>query len=73
MSKNQLWEKKEFLSLIKKITGNLNAYERYLKIKNNRESKDNTIPINDIEKMVEYLQDKLLKWENEKKRKDKKD
>ena len=39
LRKDKIWKKKEFLGLIKKISGSLIAYERYLDSKNNNTNK----------------------------------
>lgn len=67
ISKKQLWVKKEFEDLIKKITGNLDVYKRYLHAKGKGGSKDNSIYIKDAEKIINYLEKEMLKWENMKK------
>lgn len=62
--KNKLANKKEFLKLIKKISGSDNAYQRYVYAKNNNplESK---LQINDAEKLRSFALDKIKdikKW-----------
>lgn len=67
--KNKIWKKKEFLELIKRISGSLNAYEGYLRSKNCEKTK-NKLPIEEAEKLMNYINDdieKLEKWLKEKK------
>lgn len=66
---NKLWSKKEFLNLIRKISGSTLAYERYLSSKNNNTS-ECKLPIEEAEKLIEYLTKELEKtkrWFQEKK------
>ena len=71
LSKNQLWEKSEFLSIIRKITGNLDIYNRYLHIKKKSREANNSIKIKDAEEVIDYLEKEILKWESMKKSKEK--
>ena len=48
LRKGKLWKKEEFLDLIKKISGSLIAYERYLVSKNNNTTK-HKLPIEEAE------------------------
>ena len=68
----KLWEKKEFLEIIKRVTGNLEVYRRYLYLKKSDDGKGNTISIKDAEKLVNYLEKEISKWENMKKGKGRK-
>lgn len=56
--KNKNYSKKDFLNLIKKISGGKNAYERYLVVKNNLKEKDG-ISIEETERLYEYLVNQL--------------
>ncbi len=74
LRKKKLWEKKEFLSLIKKISGSLKAYERYLDSKN-KNSRRYELPINEAKKLMDYNNKKIReieKWLKEKKEQEKK-
>ncbi|MEK6812198.1 MAG: nucleotidyltransferase domain-containing protein [Nanoarchaeota archaeon] len=71
IEKKQMWSKKEFLSLIGKITGNLEVYERYLHAKRYESRKDYSIETKDAEKIIKYIKSEMLKWENMKKRREK--
>ena len=50
--------KKDFLKLVKKISGSLTAYYRYESSKN-KNSLSYTLPINEAEKLVDYLGNKI--------------
>ena len=69
--KNKQWKKKEFLSLIKKISGSLNAYEGYLRVKNDSKEKGRyNLEIKEAEKLMNYINKKIKeieKWAKEKK------
>ncbi len=70
LRKNKLWNKKEFLKLIKKIAGSLIAYEEYLKVKNNEEKILYKLPINEAEKLMNYVSKEVKnveKWLKERK------
>jgi len=54
LRKGKLWKKEEFLDLIKKISGSLIAYERYLVSKNNNTTK-HKLPIEEAEKLMDYI------------------
>lgn len=72
--KNKLWSKEEFLNLIKKISGSLIAYERYLNVKNNN-AKKSKLPIEEAKKLMEYVNEKneeVEKWLKEKKEQERK-
>lgn len=53
LRKGKLWNKKEFLNLIKKISGSLIVYERYLDSKHNN-SKEYKLPIEEAKKLMDY-------------------
>lgn len=71
LSENKIWNKQEFMKLVKNITGNPKIYERYIYIKEKNNFKKNTISIKDANKLIDYLEKELTKWENAKKRKEK--
>lgn len=56
---NEVYSKKEFINLIKKISGGINAYERYLSIKNNLEEK-NGLSIDEAKRLCMYLENQLI-------------
>jgi predicted nucleotidyltransferase len=67
--------KKDFLNLIEKISGSLEAYERYLKSKN-KNTKEFKLSLNQAKKIYLYHNKKLneiKKWLKEKKEQEKKD
>src|SRR3989338_436955 len=53
LKKGKNWTKKEFLDLIKKISGSLIAYERYLESKN-KNTKEFKLPIKEANKLMNY-------------------
>ncbi len=57
--KNELYSKKKFLEIIKKLSG-LNAYEAYENVKNNSKQK-NKVSIEEVEKLNNYLENQLTK------------
>ena len=63
ISNKELWKKEGFLSLIRKITGEKEIYERYNEVKNKNSSKDNTVLIEDAEKIIKYLEKEIEIWE----------
>lgn len=56
---NKSYSKKKFISLIEKVSGGKNAYERYLIVKNNLPEKDK-VRIGEIKKLYEYLKQDLV-------------
>jgi predicted nucleotidyltransferase len=75
LKNKRLWTKKEFLNLIKKISGSLKAYERYLESKN-RNTKEFKLPIDEAKKLMTYNLKKIKDieiWLKEKKEKERKD
>lgn len=69
LRKNKLWEKKELIELLKKITGETTAYERYIYVKNNKISKE-ILPIKQAELLIDYIQRENIKqeeWSKERK------
>ncbi len=71
LRKNKKWSKKEFLSLVKKIAGSLNAYKGYLRVKANQKGKDE-LPVDEAQKLYDYVrkeigqQEKWIKSKNDK-------
>lgn len=61
--KKQAWSKKEFLNLINNIAGSLTSYEGYLRIKNNKKAKKE-LKIEEAEKLVEYIMEKIKGLKN---------
>ena len=57
IKKGQEWNTKGLLSLIKKISGSLEAYEGYLRVKNDEKTKE-SLPIEDAEKLLGYISKK---------------
>ncbi len=75
LKKRKMWTKKEFLNLIKKISGSLDAYERYLTSKN-KNAKEFKLPVKEAEKLMNYNNNKIReieKWLKEKKEQERKD
>jgi predicted nucleotidyltransferase len=68
---NKIWNKKDFLKLIKDISGSLSAYERYLSSKN-KNTRDCKLPIKEAEKLMDYVNKKIIEFEKwtEKEKKD---
>ena len=67
--KNKIWKKRDFLRLVKKISGSLTAYERYISSKN-KNTLENKLLIEEAEKLMDYINKKvreLEKWLKEKK------
>ncbi len=60
--KNKMWSIKEFLGLINRISGSLNAYEGYLRIKNN-ENIEIGLPVEEAEKLYNYIAKKIKEHE----------
>jgi len=61
--KNKLWNKKEFLNIIKKISGSLIAYEEYLRIKKGDKKLKNKLPIAEAENLMNYNNKKIKEIE----------
>lgn len=70
LMKNKKSTTKEFISLIKKISGSDEIYLAYLRAKNDEKAKK-TIPIKEAEKIYSYLIDKLKEQEKWTRRKEK--
>lgn len=62
LKKDKLWRNEEFLDLIKKISGSLIAYERYIDSKNNN-SKKSKLPAEEAEKLMDYINKKIKEVE----------
>ncbi len=56
---NKNYLKKEFQEMIRKVTGGINNYERYLAVKNDLENEDKA-SLEEIEKLHKYLAKQLL-------------
>ena len=64
LRKNKKWGKKKFLDLIKNITGSLEAYEGYLRVKNKKNKKNKSkLKISEAEKLIQYINEELVKIE----------
>ena len=61
--KGKMWSTKELLNIIKKVSGSLNAYEGYLRVKNNLAVKDKLL-IEEAEKLYQYIYSKIKEQEN---------
>ena len=75
LKKGKKLAKKEFLNLIKKISGSLIAYERYIESKN-KNTKESKLPVNEANKLMNYniTQIKEIeKWLREKKERGRRD
>ena len=60
--KDRKWTTKEFLALIKKISGNLTAYGGYLRVKDEKPQKEE-LPIKEAEKLHDYIFKKIKEHE----------
>ena len=75
LKKGRLWEKQEFLDLIKKVSGSLIAYERYICSKN-KNTLERKLPVEEAEKLMNYINKKnkeVEKWLKEKKEQERKE
>jgi len=63
LRKNKLWKKKEFLNIVKKISGSLSAYEGYLRVKNKGKKKRSNFKIDEAEKLIKYINTGLIRIE----------
>ncbi len=68
IKKGQKWSNSDLLSLIKKISGSLKAYEGYLRVKDDRSEKED-LPILEAEKLYNYVLKKIKEHEEWAKRK----
>jgi len=62
MKKGKAWKKTCFLSLVKRISGSLKAYEGYLRSKNNERVR-NELPVEEAEKIACYISKEVIKLE----------
>ncbi len=69
IKKKQKWSNKEFLSLVKDVSGSSEAYEGYLRVKNNEKIKG-IFPVPSAERLLDYAYKKLTEQERWIKRKD---
>lgn len=75
LKKGKLWKKQGFLDLIKKTSGSLIAYERYLSSKN-KNTLECKLPVDEAEKLMKYINEKnkeVEKWLKEKKDQERKE
>jgi|SRR3989344_2058910 len=68
MKINKKPSKKEFLSLIKRISGSTEAYDSYIRAKNDKPSKE-AIKTSQARSLISYIKNKINIFENGKKRK----
>lgn len=66
--KEKMWSKKNFLALLKKVSGSTEAYEGYLRIKNNKKRRE-TLEISQAKKIIDYISKKIKSHEEWVKRK----
>ena len=66
--KDKLWSNKEFLRLIKRISGSTEAYNGYLRAKNDDKDKKN-LDVHEAEKILDYVSEKIYEQEKWAKRK----
>ena len=62
LRKGKNWSKKDFLKLIKNISGSLIAYERYISSKN-KNTLENKLPVEEAEKLLNYINKKIREVE----------
>ncbi len=63
LRKEKKWTKNEFLRLIKNISGSLNAYKGYLRVKAGKKAKDE-LPIKEAQKLYDFIVKKIKQQEN---------
>lgn len=63
LMKHDSGHKKDFLGLIKKVSGSLTAYSGYVRVKNNKKIKKE-LPIEEAENLIDYLINKTGKLKN---------
>ena len=59
-----MWKNKQFLSLVKEISGSTSAYQRYNQSKNHKK-RDSKLPVAEAEKLRDYVLKKtkeIRKW-----------
>ena len=74
LSQIEVWTKKGFLSLVKKISGSLTAYERYLESKN-KNTREFKLSTKEARKLMDYNNKKIReieKWVKQKKEQERK-
>ena len=54
IKKNKTYKKKDFLKLVRDLSGSLRAYEGYIRSKNNEKVKKE-LPISEVEKITDYI------------------
>ena len=62
LKSNKKQSTKQLKGLISKVSGSLNAYEGYLRVKNNKKGKNN-LPLEEAEKLISYLEKQIEKEE----------
>ena len=68
IKKKQKWNTKGLLSIIKDVSGSLEAYEGYLRIKNDERTKE-SLPVEEAERLLDYISKKITNQERWIKRK----
>jgi len=58
----KIWSKKDFLKLVKNISGSITSYERYLSSKN-KKTEESRLPIEEAEKLMRYINKKIREIE----------
>lgn len=58
----KIWSRKDFLKLVKNITGSVTSYERYLNSKN-KKNEESRLPIEEAEKLMKYINKKIKEIE----------
>ena len=61
----RMWNKRDFLRLIKEKSGSLKAYDGYLMMKNKEKNKILTLPLEEASKLYNYIYDEIKKQEKE--------
>lgn len=68
LRKGKKWSSREFIKLIKNIAGSTKAYERYLRVKNDKK-REEELPVKEAENLYNYLIRKIKEQEEWIKRK----
>jgi len=63
LMKNKKYAKRDFLNLVKTISGSLTAYNGYINIKENKKIKKE-LKFEEAEKIIEYINEKIIKLKN---------
>jgi len=63
LKKKRLWGNREFLKLIKEISGSLRAYDGYLRVKNDNKILMDGLPLQEAEKLYDYISKKIKEQE----------